>query len=136
MKLETLILSNLIHDIEYARSVLPFIRPDYFSDNAERDVYNIIDTFYKTYNKSPNADILTIELQNDKTLKENDYTDRIQIVQSLVEKPAEFSWLLHETEKFCKDRAIYNAILKSISIIDGKDKEHNQDGIPSLLGSS
>ena len=133
MKLETLILSNLIHDIEYARSVLPFIRPDYFSDNAERDVYNIIDTFYKTYNKSPNTDILTIELQNDKTLKENDYTDRIQIVQSLVEKPAEFSWLLHETEKFCKDRAIYNAILKSISIIDGKDKEHNQDGIPSLL---
>ena len=133
MKIETLILSNLIHDLDYARGVLPFIKPEYFQDQAERHVFVIIENFYKTYNKSPNADVLTIELQNDRSLKENEYKDRMEIVLSLEPSTAEPSWLINETEKYCKDRAIYNAILRSIGIIDGKDRDHNADAIPGLL---
>lgn len=133
MKLETLILSSLIHNVDYARSILPFVRPEYFNDEAERHVFNIIDEFYKTYNKAPNIDVLTIELQNDRSLKENEYKTRAEIVINLEPSTAEMDWLMAETEKFCKDRAVYNAILKSIGIIDGKDREHNQDAIPSLL---
>lgn len=133
MKLETLILSSLIHNVDYARSILPFVRPEYFNDEAERHVFNIIDEFYKTYNKAPNIDVLTIELQNDRSLKENEYKTRAEIVVNLEPSTAEMDWLMAETEKFCKDRAVYNAILKSIGIIDGKDREHNQDAIPSLL---
>jgi replicative DNA helicase len=133
MKLETLILSSLIHNVDYARSILPFVRSEYFNDEAERHVFNIIDEFYKTYNKAPNIDVLTIELQNDRSLKENEYKTRAEIVINLEPSTAEMDWLMAETEKFCKDRAVYNAILKSIGIIDGKDREHNQDAIPSLL---
>ena len=133
MKLEILILSSLIHNTDYARSVLPFVRADYFADANERTVFSIIDNFYKVYNTAPNTDALFIELQNNKQLRETEYTECAGLVQNLEPSTADNNWLLVETEKFCKDRAVYNAILKSIGIIDGKNKELQQDAIPDLL---
>ena len=132
MKLEILILSSLIHNTDYARSVLPFVRADYFADANERTVFSIIDNFYKVYNTAPNTDALFIELQNNKQLRETEYTECAGLVQNLEPSTADHTWLLAETEKFCKDRAVYNAILKSIGIIDGKNKELQQDAIPDL----
>lgn len=133
MKLETLILSSLIHRVDYARSVLPFIKDEYFRDAAEKHIYSIIAEFYKKYNTAPTAESLLIELQNDRSLKETEYKEQSELIQELQASTVDQQWLLDETEKFCKNQAVYNAILKSISIIDGKDRESSQDGIPSIL---
>jgi replicative DNA helicase len=132
MKIENLILSSLIHNTEYARAVLPFVKDEYFRDQSERNVFNIINEFYKNYNAAPNTDALVIELQNS-NLKENEYKEQYGLVQELKPSDVQADWLLVETEKFCKDRAVYNAILASIGIIDGKDKNHSQDSIPTIL---
>ena len=119
MKIETLILSSLIHNNDYARTVLPFVKPEYFRDSSERDIFVIIENFYKEYNSSPNTEVITVELQNKRNLNENEYGQRMAIVQELEPSTADNNWLLTETENFCKDRAVYNAILKSIAIADG-----------------
>jgi len=136
MKIETLILSSLIHNNDYARTVLPFVKPEYFRDSSERDIFVIIENFYKEYNSSPNTEVITVELQNKRNLNENEYGQRMAIVQELEPSTADNNWLLTETENFCKDRAVYNAILKSIAIADGKDTNHSKDAIPTLLSEA
>ena len=133
MKLETLILSNLIHDELYLRKVIPFLKDEYFLEWAEKKVFQQIQTFVEEYNAPPTAEALHIIAQNDKTLSEDDFTRVREIVGSLASTETNKEWLLHETEKFCKDKAVYNAIVQSIQIIDGKDKVHTSDAIPSIL---
>jgi replicative DNA helicase len=136
MKLETLILSSLVFNTDYARAVLPFLKPDYFGDNSERHVFTVIDKFYKDYNKSPSTDVLVIELQNDKKLNERDFISHMNVVQELAPSTADQVWLLNETEKYCKERAVYNAIMLSINISDGKNPNYTADAIPSLLSEA
>jgi len=133
MKLETLILSNLIHDELYLRKVIPFLKDEYFLEWSEKKVFQQIQTFVEEYNASPTVEALLITAQNDKTLSEDDFTRVQEIVGSLASIETNKEWLLHETEKFCKDKAVYNAIVQSIQIIDGKDKVHTSDAIPSIL---
>ena len=132
-KIETTILRNLVHDEDYMRKVIPFLKDEYFLDNSEKVVFKLISEFVKKYNKSPNLEALEISLQ-DSNLAENQYKDSVDVIKLISsEDKTNKEWLLDETEKFCKDKAIYNAILKSIGIIDGKDKQYNKEGIPSLL---
>ena len=132
-KIETTILRNLVHDEDYMRKVIPFLKDDYFLDNSERAVFKLIVEFVKKYNKSPNLEALEISLQ-DSNLAENQFKDSVEVIKSIaLEDKTNKEWLLDETERFCKDKAIYNAILTSIGIIDGKDKQYNKEGIPSLL---
>ena len=133
-KIETIILSKLLSDEEYLRKILPFVKGEYFSDNAEKIIYQQIEQFVAKYNSLPTIEAIEIATHNDRTINENDQKGISEYLTKLdVELDVNDNWLLDQTEKFCKDKAIYNAILKSINIIDGNDKVHSQDGIPSLL---
>jgi replicative DNA helicase len=133
MKIEKVILQNLIHDEEYMRKVIPFLKSDYFVDNTEKIVFNKVFSFIQEYNSLPNKDVLVISCQNDKTLTEETYKDTVELIQELDPSEHNRDWLYNETETFCKDKAIYNAILNSISVLDGRDKNRSKDGIPSML---
>ena len=132
-RLEITILRNLVHNEEYMRKVLPFVKSEYFTDESERTIYKIISEFVVKYNKPPTTEALGITLQNS-NLPEGTFKETSELVKELdvFEKPNQ-DWLLDETEKFCKDKAVYNAILQSIGIMEGRDKNFSKDGIPSLL---
>lgn len=136
MRIEQKILTNLIHDEQYCRKVIPFIKRDYFADRKESIVaYEVIE-FFNKYNKPASKDILAIEVSNRKDLTDKELSELTEYIQKLDHEPVNEDWLLENTEKFCKDRAVYNAILASIKIIDGKDKVHTQDAIPSILSDA
>ena len=132
-RLEITILRNLVHNEEYMRKVLPFVKSEYFTDESERTIYKIISDFVVKYNKPPTTEALGITLQNS-NLPEGTFKETSELVKELetFDKPNQ-DWLLDETEKFCKDKAVYNAILQSIGIMEGRDKNFSKDGIPSLL---
>ena len=132
-KIEQVILQNLVTDDEYMRKVIPFLKRDYFLENSDRLIFDRIKTFIDEYNTPPNKDALIVAIQNDKTLNEEQYKEVAGIIQELNPTEHNKDWLYKETEKFCKDKAIYNAILNSIAIIDGRDAGKTQDGIPQLL---
>jgi len=131
--LETLILSSLLHDEEYLRKVLPFVKEEYFSDWAEKKVYAQVNTFVESYNSPPSKEALTITFQDCKTLSEDEFSRIIEVINGIEKVEHNREWLLDETEKFCKDKAVYNAIVQSIQIIDGKDKQFTSDAIPAIL---
>lgn len=131
-RIEKTILRNLVHDEQYMRQVFPFLKTEYFSSAAERTIFDCIKKFVDEYNACPSTEALDIALQNT-NLKEESFREAAEIVRDLVPEDANLDWLRNETEKWCRDRAIYNAILKSIEIIDGRDKNHSADALPSLL---
>ena len=132
--IEQTALSNLIYNEPFARKVLPFIKGDYFSDRTERIVFEEIQKFVDKYNALPNRNSLEVELDNRKDLNEDDYKRVLTVVKSLKnDEDVNFDWLVETTEQFCKDKAVYNAIVDGIKIIDGKDKDRGVDALPSLL---
>ena len=133
MNIEKVILQNLLFNEDYMRKVIPFLKAEYFYSNKDKLIFESIKKFIEKYNTVPTIDSIVIGFQNDKTLNDDQYKEVIEEVNSYSEKITNNGWLYNETEKFCKDKAIYNAILTSISIIDGKEKSITQDGIPSIL---
>ena len=131
--IERTALSNLVSNEEYCRKVLPFIKPDYFSVKEERIVFEEITNFVDKYRKMPTKISLEIEVEGRKDLNETEHQKIVDIIKTLDATDVDMEWLLDTTEKFCKDKAIYNAIVDGISIIDGKDKNRGADAIPSLL---
>lgn len=136
MRIEQKILTNLIHDEQYCRKVVPFIKTEYFADKKDLVVASEIIKFFNKYNKSATKEILQIEVQNRKDLTDRELSDVIEFIGKLENEPVNQDWMLENTEKFCKDRAVYNAILNSISIIDGRDKVHTKDAIPTILSDA
>ena len=132
--IEQTILTNLIYNEDYTRKVLPFIRGDYFSDRTERTVFEEIQKFVDKYNDLPNQNALEVELDSRGDLNEDDYKRVLSVVKELqADDNANFDWLVETTEDFCKDKAVYNAIVDGIKIIDGKDKARGVDALPSIL---
>ena len=132
-RLEITILRNLVHNDAYMRKVLPFLKEAYFTDDSERNVYNTISDFITKYNKTPTVEALGIALLN-ASLPEAQFKENNILLQQLKEyEEPNTDWLTDETEKFCKDKAVYNAILQSIGVLEGRDKNVAKDGIPSLL---
>jgi hypothetical protein len=136
MRIEQKILSNLIHDEQFCRKVIPFIKREYFADRKESVIAHEIIEFFNKYNKTLSKEILSIELSNRKDLTDKELADMQEYAGSLDHEQTNQDWLLENTEKFCKDRAVYNAILASIKIIDGGDKVHTKDAIPSILSDA
>jgi len=132
MRIETTILSNLIHNEEYTRKVIPFIRSEYFTDYTEREIYKVISNYVEKYNNTPSIEAIDIDLQKTNQ-NEEQYKTLQNYIEQLQPSESEFNWLLDETEKWCKDRAIYNAIFSGIQIIDGKDKKKTPEAIPDIL---
>jgi len=131
--IERTALTQLVTNEKYARKVLPFIKGDYFSDKTERTVFEEISKFVDKYNKIPTKTSLEIEVQSRKDLNEHEYSKVVEVIKTLETTDVDFEWLVDTTEKFCKDKAVYNAIVEGISIIDGKDKNRGADAIPSIL---
>ena len=131
--IERTALTQLVTNEQYARKVLPFMKRDYFSDRTERTIFEEITKFVDKYNKIPTQTSLEIEVQGRKDLNEDEYKKVVAVIQTLSSTDVDFDWLVDTTEKFCKDRAIYNAIVEGISIIDGKDKDRGPDAIPNIL---
>jgi replicative DNA helicase len=131
--IEKTALSNLISNENYARKVIPFIKSDYFDVREERIVFEEILKFVDKYNKIPTKTSLGIEVENRKDLTETDHKKIVELIQTLDASDVDFDWLVDTTEKFCKDKAIYNAIVDGIKIIDGKDDKRNPDAIPEIL---
>jgi len=136
MRIEQQILSRLIYDEHYCRKVIPFIKREYFADKKESIVANIVSEFFNKYNKPLTKEILSIEIGNRKDLTDKELADVNSYVDGLTDAPVNEDWMLEHTEKFCKDRAVYNAILKSIQVIDGREKTLTQDSIPSILSDA
>ena len=135
-KLELTILKNLIHDEDYSRKVIPFIKLEYFDSRAEEILCQEIIDFIAKYNKSITTEILDIEIQNRDDLTEQEFKDIREILSSLTEKDINTDWLVDATEKWCRDRAIYLALMSSIKIADGQDEKKGRDAIPSILSDA
>jgi archaellum biogenesis ATPase FlaH len=126
----------LIHDEHYCRKVIPFLKREYFSDRKESVIITEIIEFFNKYNKSLTPEILAIEVSNAKGVTDKEVGDVGEYIKTLVKAPVNEDWLLTSTEKFCKDRAVYLAIMNSIKIFEGKDPVHGQDAIPHLLSDA
>ena len=131
--IERTALSQLVCNEEYARKVLPFLKGDYFSDKIERAVFEEIQKFVEKYNGVPTQTSLEIEVSDRGDLNESDYKKVIEVIKTLEFTEVDFNWLVDTTEKFCKDKAVYNAIVDGIKIIEGKDRNRDAGAIPSIL---
>ena len=136
MRIETQILSNLVTNEEYVRKVIPFLKSDYFTESDDRIVFEKIFDYVAKYNNAPAKSALLIALQDDRKISEDLYVQCETLINGLNSTDADEKWLVDETEKFCKDKAVYNAIMDSIQIIDGSDKERSKDALPSLLSDA
>jgi len=136
MRIETQILSNLVTNEEYVRKVIPFLKTDYFTETDDRIVFEKIFSYVAKYNNPPSKSALLIALQDDRKISEDLYVQCETLINSLNETAPEQNWLVDETEKFCKDKALYNAIMDSIQIIDGSDTTRSKDALPSLLSDA
>ena len=135
-RIETTILRNLVFNEEYSRKVIPFIQPDYFEQRTEKIIFEEITQFIVKYGNAITTEALAIELENRTDLSEMEVKETREITSSLTDAPADNQWLEDTTEKWCRDRAIYLALMESISIADGGDKEKNRDAIPSILSDA
>ena len=133
MTIEQSILSNLINNETYMRKVFPFLKYDYFTEIKTKMIFGTISNFIIKYNTLPSKEALEISFHNDKNISEDLFSDIMNYTSTLTTSETNIDWLVDETEKFCKDRAVYNAIVDAIGIIDGRDKVKSKDGIPSLL---
>ena len=134
MSIERIILSNLVHNDKYNRKVIPFLKSEYFQDYSERVVFNLIDEYVKKYNSFPSTEALAIDLSNSEGLNDQAFKDSKDIIAGLEsDSNTKLDWLLDNTEKFCQDKALYLAIMKSIKIMDEKDGQISKGSIPTIL---
>lgn len=135
--IEKQILQNLMYNEDFARRVMPFLSPDYFQDRVQRSIFDLIDLYIKKYNKIPTKSALEIDVENVKGLSDDDVKHCIHQIQEMSNDDLpDVEWLIDQTEKFCQDRAIYNAIMNSIQILDGRDKKMDKGAIPKLLSDA
>ena len=132
-KIEQSILRNLLCNEEYYRKVVPFLKADYFQEIDERVIFEEIQDFSTKYDKLPTKEVVIINLQNRNDLTEDVYKESVTKIKEYSEEWVDKDWLVNATEKWCKDRAIYNALLASIKIADGGDQKISRDAIPSIL---
>ena len=134
--IESKILSNLIYDEKYTRKVIPFIKETYFESLVDKIVFQEIHNYVTKYDAVPSKAVLKIEIENRKDISDDAFQKSINLVTELKEEKFDEQWLLDTTEKWCKDRAIYLALLDSVKIADGKDKTRSKDSIPSILSDA
>jgi replicative DNA helicase len=135
-RLEITILRNLIFNEDYARKVIPFIQPEYFEDRVEKIIFEETVKFIVKYGSSITVEALGIEIDNRRDLTETENKETIELFSKLNDSPVDKQWILDTTEKWCRDRAIYLALMESIHIADGKDGKKGRDAIPSILSDA
>ena len=135
-RIENKILSNLIHVEDYMRKVIPFIKDVYFDNVSEKTIFQEILEFINQYDGLPSKSVLSIEVENRKDLSEDMFKECVTIIDSFTDEKVDQTWLVDSTEKWCKERAVYLALMESVKIADGKDEKKNRDAIPSILSEA
>ena len=135
-KVEILILRNLIYNEEYLRKVVPFIKADYFEDPHQKIVFEEVLNFVQEYNQPATKEVLCIEVEKRQDINDTTFNEITKLISYLEDVPTEFEWLVDTTEKWCRDRAIYLALMESIALADGKDEKKDRDAIPSILSDA
>lgn len=139
MKLEQTILKHLIYSDDFLRKVLPFLKEEYFSDRTERAIFNEITSFTNTYNTTPTIEAVVLAVKDLRTITDEEVEKcetYLKEIESSSKEQSQIQWLVDKTEKFCQEKAIYNAVLASISVLDGKDKTHDKGQIPKILSDA
>ena len=136
INLEQTILRNLLTNEEYTRRVLPFLVPDYF-DGVYKDLFKEVAKFVSKYNKIPTLESFKIEIDESGKLSEENYRQGMELLPNIFTPESEnLDWLIERTEKWCQDRSVYNAVMESISIIDGKHATLKKNAIPDVLSKA
>ena len=135
-RLEDTILTNLIFNEEYTRKVLPFLKDEYFGTRSDKIIFSQIYDFVNKYNNLPTKETLIIELNTRKDINEEEFKAIKTTIAGLNPVEADLEWLFDTTEKFCKDKAVNNAVLNGIKILDGKDQKRTPEAIPSILSEA
>jgi archaellum biogenesis ATPase FlaH len=135
-RIENTILTNLFYNEPFTRKALPFLKPFYFSKRDEKVLFEQVEKFVLEYKNVPTKEAILIELNNRKDINEEEFKNVTDLVKSLTYEEVDNQWLLDTTEKFCKDRAVHNAVLDGIKILDNKDKARTPEAIPSILADA
>ena len=135
-KVEFLILRSLLYNEEFLRKTLPFLKKEYFEDFNQRVVFEEIASFTEQYNEPITKEALSIEIQKRSDFNDSVYKEISHLISCLDDVTVEQNWLVDTTEKWCRDRAIYLALMDSIQIADGQDEKRNRDAIPSILSDA
>ena len=135
-RIEKVILRNLVYNEEYLRKVLPFIEPDYFNERNERVVFEHITKYAAEYNSLITKEVLQIEIEDRRDITQDEAKNIYGTINELEDIECDFEWLSDTTEKWCRDRAIYLALMESIKIADGQDDKKNRDAIPTILSDA
>jgi len=134
--IEFLILKNLIFNEVYTRKVIAFIQDDYFEDFKQKIIFEEIFKYLDKYDNLITKDILLIEVENRSDINDTSFQEIVELINSFEDEIGELDWLIDTTEKWCRDRAIYLALMESIKIADGKDDTKGRDGIPRILSDA
>jgi replicative DNA helicase len=135
-KVEILILRNLLYNEEYLRKVIPFIKVDYFEDPHQKIVFEEVKNFVDQYNELSTKEVLCIEVEKRQDINDTSFQEITKMISYLEDVPTDFDWLVDTTEKWCRDRAIYLALMESIALADGKDSDKDRGAIPSILSDA
>lgn len=130
------VLTHLVFNERFSRKVLPHLKADYFGEMHEKALFEIIDEYFNKYGAQPTKEALQLELKQKQGLGERGFRDTKQLIDDLAPEETAYDYLLDKTEKFCKDRAIYNALIKSAAIIEGEDSKNLPDAIPEMLSEA
>ena len=137
MAIENVVLTNLIYNEDYARKVLPYLKEEYFPNQSQKVIYSLINNYINKYNALPSKEALTIDLSNLSNVSEDTFkTAKNDIETFAYDEKTNIEWLLNQTEQFCQDKAIYNAIMSSIQILDNKKGELTTGSIPKILSDA
>ena len=135
-RLETTILNNLFFQEDYTRKVLPFLKEEYFGLRTEKILFKEVYKFVEKYNNLPTKESILIELSQRKDINEEEHNTLKDYVNSITKLDSDPQWLLDTTERFCKDKAVHNAVLDGIRILDKKDTKRTPEAIPSILADA
>lgn len=136
-RIEVTIFRNLVNNSDFVQTAYPFLRSDYFHSAVDRRIFDHISEYITKFSVSPTIEALTISLQNDMSIPEHDFSEAVETVTTLTPvHGTSKEWLMEEAETFCRNKAIHNAIMQSIKIIDGQDKDFKPDAIPTLLSDA
>jgi len=133
---ETLVVNSFIFNEGFVRRVLPHIQDEYFEDGSNKVLFDEVRKYFIEYDALPTREALCIELETRRDLTADQYNTLVNLIRTSDEEPHELKWLIDTTEKWCRDRAIYNALLESIQIADGNDTKRTRDSIPSILSDA
>ena len=135
-KVENLVIKNLLLDEEYVRKAMPFIKGEYFSELLERNLYNVINKYFTEYSALPTKEALEIEIGQLGNISDEQHQQTIQYIRNIDDEKSEYEWILDTTEKWCKERALYLALMESIKIAEGNDEKRATGAIPSILSDA